>query len=699
MSRLRKNGAGKNGAGRLGLVTTVAFAVVSIFTGCPALGHASSICLNEQIRLQQAYASGLPDCRAYERVSPANKNLADARGGVEAVQSSPSGERVTFFSIIPFPGVSGSDEFSIYLSTRGNTEWSTQGLVPPSSVACYCSQILGWTEDLGETVVSSALPLETLTPPATVPVTDGTSEMVNNYLRNNATGEYQLLAPGPGEVFFADASANDSRILFEDESDLRPGAVNGVPNLYEWDAGQLSLVAADATAGPEVGARARAYTENTMSDDGSRIFYTDLLNGHVYLRENLGKANVERTVAVSQSSAQWRAATPEGSNAFYIEEGELYRFNRESESSQELTSGNAGVLGTLGISEGGSYAYFVAKGVLSNNGTTVGETSNEQVSLYEWHEGVVTMVAHLNESADSYDWTGSCVCGGGGNAGGAKSSRVNSTGQVLLFSSVEHLTGYDNNGQAEIYLFDAQTGELICASCNPDGEPAVDPVYLVKNVTQGGVATIESPILTNNLSNDGNRAFFETEEGLLPEDTNGQMDIYEWERAGFGSCTSGSDGCLYLISTGHSAGSSYFGDASAEGSDVFFFTSQSLVAQDTDYNADLYDARAEGGIPAQNTVPLAPCSSEELCRSAPSLPPALGVPTSTAVGVGNGSQPGITKTKKTKQKAKTPVVQKQKLARTLRACKKKAAKRRIDCESNARLRYGEKTKKIRGKTK
>ena len=59
---------------------------------------------------------------------------------------------------------------------------------------------------------------------------------------------------------------------------------------------------------------------------------------------------------------------------FYTEGEDLYRFDAASETREALTSGAAGVLGTLGIStENGSYAYFVATGVLAGN-----ENGNEE---------------------------------------------------------------------------------------------------------------------------------------------------------------------------------------------------------------------------------------------------------------------------------------------------------------------------------
>jgi hypothetical protein len=64
--------------------------------------------------------------------------------------------------------------------------------------------------------------------------------------------------------------------------------------------------------------------------------------------------------------------------------------------------------------------------------------------------------------------------------------------------------------------------------------------------------------------------------------------------------------------------------ATANGSDVFFSTDQSLLASDVDNNYDVYDARVGGGVP--NNPPPAPCTPQ-LCAAPPG--------TSTFVGPGN----------------------------------------------------------------
>ena len=81
------------------------FACAGLGAGTFAASARAEGCPNEQLRGQDGYALALPDCRAYEQVSPVDKNFTDALGESDVVQSSPSGDRVTFFSDAPFPGV------------------------------------------------------------------------------------------------------------------------------------------------------------------------------------------------------------------------------------------------------------------------------------------------------------------------------------------------------------------------------------------------------------------------------------------------------------------------------------------------------------------------------------------------------------------------------------------------------------------
>ena len=88
---------------------------VSLWGGALAAAAQAEGCPNEQLREGDGYALRLPDCRAYEQISPVDKNFTDAAGVPGSVQSAPSGEEVTFFSIAPFPGVLSAASIPIYL--------------------------------------------------------------------------------------------------------------------------------------------------------------------------------------------------------------------------------------------------------------------------------------------------------------------------------------------------------------------------------------------------------------------------------------------------------------------------------------------------------------------------------------------------------------------------------------------------------
>lgn len=677
----------------------------------------------ERARDAQHYESQLPDCRAYEQVSPVDKNTTDAMGKPGFVQSSPSGESVSYYSLAPFPAIPGASESPTYLSTRGGLGWSTQGLLPltePSADA----QVLGLTDNGEEAVVVVSEEEGLLLAPGARPNEN------NLYARNNLTGEYRLIAAGPGGVTLAAATPDGSHLLIEAKREVLAGVADPqrAPYLYEWDreTGQLIFVGEAEGRIPEEGTVAGPteseadegeypYAQNAISENGSRIFFSERGESQkVYLRES--NAASPEAIEVSPGTAQWRAATPSGSVALYTEGGELYRFDvaRDADpgsAREELAGAGARVLGVVGMSDDGSYVYFVAEGVLADNENGNHEKAEEQlneVNLYEWHAGAADsamFMGKLDKASDKSDWEGFTNGEPGSPDQGNKASRVSADGTKVLIGSSAKLTSYDNAGQSEAYLYDASeplsATNPRCVSCNPGEATASQETYLSENESQAPSSPLGA-FMTRNLSAQGTRVFFQTAEALVPEDTNGQMDVYEWEQEGTGSCEAGEGqeggGCLYLLSTGKSPQPSYFGDASEEGEDVFLFTRQSLVSQDQDDNVDVYDARVDGGLADQNTLPASPCESEERCRGVPATAPVFGSPSSmTLVGEGTAPPPAPSSAviKPTKRKPKSSM-RARKLASALKACTKRPQRRRGSCRARARMRYGAKAKKSSG---
>jgi hypothetical protein len=136
-------------------------------------------------------------------------------------------------------------------------------------------------------------------------------------------------------------------------------------------------------------------------------------------------------------------------------------------------------------------------------------------------------------------------------------------------------------------------------------------------------------------------------------------------------------GCLYLISTGKDDYPSFFADASQSGNDVFFFTRQGLVGQDKDELLDVYDARVGGGLASQSPVVPVPCESTDACHGPIPAPPLESSPSSeTFVGPGNAvSKPAANKKPKKHKKHKGKKTKKQKHAKQHRANAERGAGR------------------------
>jgi hypothetical protein len=403
-------------------------------------------------------------------------------------------------------------------------------------------------------------------------------------------------------------------------------------------------------------------------------------------------------LAVDASRIYWSA----NQEAVPNKGSDLYSYDAEVPAGERLTDlapehdGESGieVKGVLGTSEDGSYVYFAANGIpdgtIANNPNASGEEAEAgnckgtpadigvsgTCNLYLAHEGEITFIARLDadsvstsgeSTSDAANWVASPGELGTSNVMG-KTARVSHDGRTLIFRSQRQLTTYDNEGPKcvlgisnaglipgpclELYLYRVGEPGLHCVSCNPTGAAAVGSAGLV-SITVGQVGAPEpAPVLSRNLSADGNRIFFETPDALVAGDTNGDdscakdeayafpipscQDAYEWEAAGTGSCPedAGQQGCLYLLSTGTSPHPSFFGDASVSGDDAFIFTFSQLVRKDEDDLLDVYDASVEGGLASQDAVPPVPCEGEGCKEGAPAPPgsPAAGTASFSAPG-------------------------------------------------------------------
>ncbi len=727
--------------------------------------QASSSCPNELFRTGPG--ASLPDCRAYEMVSPPQKNGGEVDGGVDPEtipapeQAALNGQAITYGSQTAFPETdpaAGAVTMQ-YLSRRSPSGWITQAITPeqdlpggvydPNPGSEGLSLFTGFTEDLSHAYLNAYEPSPVLGAPA---------GYYNPYVRDNENDSYSLLSnvtppivpSGPADAQtpgltteYAGMSSDASHVIFVADDALMPGALpgtteygeHGTRNLYEWSGGHLELVSVlpsdeggEAVVGQfgSVGETSNHGNwgegfDHVLSADGSRAYWGDREQGRLFLHE-LAPGGA-RTIRISASQraggeqpnerrpAHYWAASVDGSEAYFTScqqltddstasvsgsgnctvpgntstHGEdLYQYDASTGKLTDLTvdptpGQTANVRSVLGVSEDGSYVYFVAQGSL-----VAGAPSGEGVfDIYAWHDGEVKLIAsttagdYFVRPNSQYESEQRFIAKGYDLTKFGR-TRVSPSGRYLAFESSASLTGYDNRparagdcqqlaalGNAgsgiyenepgacvEVYEYDYQAGKLVCASCNsaglpPEGNSFVPFAQHLVVIEEGWQSTT---VQQRYLLDDG-RVFFESTDALLPQASNaGKANVYEYEPNGVGDCTR-QTGCLALISTGTSNDNSLFIDSSANGEDVFFTTRQSLVAADGDEALDLYDARVGGGF----APPIAPPCGGEACRPPVAPAPAIyqAPPSATFVGPGNPLQPQIPATTKPKSKSKS----------------------------------------------
>ncbi len=573
----------------------------------------------------------LPDHRAYELVSPTDKNGGDVGAGLLPAdgQAAADGGAITYISLATFGKPQSGSIITQYISTRGASEWSTKAITPPmrpSASAILVQPYHFFTSDLTSAVLDWS---------NTQLTSEAIPEFDNLYGLQTNSGTYQLITKVPQlstspenyTVTFAGATPNLSHILFETNDPLAPEVSGNTSSLYEWNEAAIRLVSvlpapANTPAGSGgAGDGSRTNLVNVISSDGKRIFWTDN-NEQLYVRDSGEDSSTtiklnasQRTPPLGDGSARFKAATPSGSRVFFTDgtpltqaagdNGGLYEYSFETHRLTNLTPdpvGNPGVEGLVGVSEDGSILYFVATAKLAAGATA------SSPNLYVARSGEITFVATL-ATEDNADWTESLD---------ERTAEVTPDGGSLVFLSDASLTGYDNTDaiagsrDSEVFLYSEATGKLTCVSCNPSGARPIG-----KATVPTGLNGSYQP---GYLAADGSRVFFDTADALVPGDTNDKQDVYEWDH-----------GTVYLISSGTSDDVSAFVDSSANGDDAFFTTRSQLVPQDQDENSDMYDARVNGGFP--NEPPLAAPCSDEACQgplSATPTPPTAATATFVA---------------------------------------------------------------------
>jgi DNA-binding beta-propeller fold protein YncE len=731
---------------------------------------------------------GLPDGRAWEMVTPTDKHGIPVEpltreGGL--ILASEDGNSLAYLSdgaLTQEPQGNRAPEPQQLLSKRGAGGWSTEDIASPNASAKglhigAAPEYQFFTPDLSQALVNPFSPSSFAEPPLAPGVTQATP-----YLRNNLTDLYTPLiseANTPagtrfgGKVNFLSATADLSHVVLSSTVALTQGGPSS--GLYEWVGGELYPVSelpdGAAAKEPELGFHGRA-TASALSSDGTRVIWTTpeqaTRTGHLYMRDTASGETLQLDAAQGVGepdvgSAEFQTASVDGSRVFFTDKQRLTADSTaEPGSAQEAGESDlyecevttvdeklscvlkdltvdpngeehAAVQGLLlGSSEDGSSLYLVAHGVLATNtNSNAAQAVPGSDNLYALHFDAsrwTTSFIGVLSREDSVEWEG--------NQQGDPAfltARASPNGRYLAFMSNASLTGYDNTDvtpaskgahDEEVYIYDAQTAQLRCVSCDPDGARPTGVLdtllsgegagllvdrrlvweghWLAGSVPGWTAQSLTSAIYQPRYLSDEGRLFFDSPEELTGEAKNAKDDVYEYEPEGVGSCQPASGGCVSLISSGSSHEESAFLEATPSGNDVFFLTASPLVAQDTDDEDDIYDARVcTQASPCLTPAATAPpeCNTADGCRPTTTGPPPAtsGSGSATFTGPGNLS-PTLSAAKQAVKGSKTSskaLTNEQKLAKALKACRTQhshSKQKRKACEAHARKLYAPKRK-------
>ena len=589
---------------------------------------------------KQTGAQALLDCRAYELVSASDTGGYDVESYLAPGQSPFPGFPLatdkllyaTHSGAVPGPWNATNKGSDPYLATRTSSGWSTQYEGLPANLnpaAGSFSSVLG-EADSGLNTLAFAGPglcspcfgsgLE-----AGIPVRMPSGELVQG-MSGSMVGSVPASAKPEGKVakYF---SGDGKDLLFASKYAFEPSAnTNGDLTVYERNlaSGTTEIVSTDASGNALIG----TVSELGVSSNGSRVVTAKRVSvdsaGNEYLHPYLhiaGDAHGVDLAPGTSSGVLFAGMSEDGSKVFLTtadkltgadtdSSPDLYEAevdpsgnlalklvtNANSDACNPVANANGEHWNTTGANaDCGAVAIGGGGGVASATGAVYflspesfgGQGALNQPNLYlAQPSGGISFVATLEPDnplvLDSVKANGTRRTG---------DFQVAPSGSYAAFASARSLTRATTNGNLEVFRFQVSTGSLDCVSCDPTHTPQ-----------PGGSGDASLAPSGLSLTDDG-RVFFTTPLALVIADTDNRSDVYEWE-----------DGATQLISSGISPFDSALLSASADGTDAFFFTHDTLAAEE-DGNGQLvkiYDARAGGGffkLPAS-----VPCQASDECH-------------------------------------------------------------------------------------
>jgi hypothetical protein len=668
-------------------------------------------CPNAHVR-QQTGSNYLPDCRAYELVSPPRAGSIQLFPGdlLERIEEdfelvnprkrhlyqnggyASSPPRFGFYG-----GLGGLHEtnspnllFDHYVSTRTSTGWITRFIGSPGDQTGF-----SWR---GQCSISFDRCIDYR---AEETPDDSTARRPFPYAWD-ASGKFLgrwptnlPVVPGADHLIGDERPSGDFRHFAFSSLDVAfvPGGLETAPgSVYDnsVDSGTISIVSKRASGDdiPQDGGDEKEHIRiPAVSLDGSHILMsTETSNGTVnlYMRVNnavsfevsggvgvelIGMSSSGDTVAFTSVSV----LTPEDEDS----SRDIYLWEEETDSVRLISTGNGNGnsdscnanwtqkcdvapitperpdIDDVMAAGGDIYFYSPEQLDAANPGIL------NQRNLYHLKDGEIQYVTTFDPGTQ------------------ADRMQISADGEHAAFLTTSELTGYDSNYfdsfgvekiARQMYVFDALSGEVQCASCNPSGEPPTvlrsDPPANETGATSADVMASKSGRF---MSEDG-RVAFATAEALVPRDTSGKIDVYEFVEGRPQLISSGTGerdilSKLGFFLLGHNTG---LEAVSRDGIDIYFSTYDTLVPQDQNGPfIKFYVARTGGGFPVEGE--LLPCAAADECHGSTSVPaanPEVGTATPYSV-TGNSPQVRARKKANRKQRLRKKQLRRQRRARRL----------------------------------
>ena len=709
---------------------------------------AAATCPNEQLRMEsninsatgQPYDLTLPECRAYEMVSPLGKQAHDANVGAVGPLVSPNGDAVGFGSEGAFAGtenyrVSGTSPNNLYIAKRTVGGWFTEAAIAPASVisrptsndfdgdaspdlsmVSTCGNV-DYTNAQGGSPTFACAMRETDRNWARTPdYTDlnGYTTLTETYFWGSSSDLSDLVwQPGEGvgllpgdEVAAGSGAIYETTGLGDTSPQLRIMSVNNEGTPLTVEDGKTGPYFGGARSFPEV----QGSTYQAVSSDGQTVYFTAEPAGGgpltLYARTGDfgGSTPVSPTTveiaknATFHGASAYQGASADGSKVFFItteklvstdydSTSDLYEYDFDAPAGHHYVQISAGGVGDPSPGSGAEVTQVIA---ISRDGSHIYFGSGALLTTLPNSEGQHASPGGANiygydTGTGEIKFVATAQVEGGSiglavERANEQNAQVTPDGTYLIFATPTQLVSEDTNPGAAIYRYDFQTGEVTWISHSAPGFASTnegDRAILPAFEEEREGANADFGDLRRAISENGEYVVFRTKEKLQADDVNRAPDVYLWH-----------NGTVSLISDGtNPEGVTETPAISASGSDVFFATTSKLVGQDKDELQDIYDARSDGGFPAPSPEPA--CSGEE-CQGMPSNAPAFTSPATGTTAPG-GNLSALPTAKPTKPQSARGA---RELRKALAAClRHKGRGVRRTCEARARAKYGSKGRK------